>query len=95
MAATTIDEVLLQLDKIITNSRQANDRTGYFASLYYKVTSRDARDKDINTLGNTLLHFKGMLRFTLWLIHLFEWKDPARIITALHEYKKKFIKVSA
>jgi len=40
MAATTIDEVLLQLDKIITNSRQANDRTGYFASLYYKVTFR-------------------------------------------------------
>lgn len=258
MAATTIDEVLLHLDKIISDSRQANDRAGYFASLYYKVTSRvkegivknefengprmekldvlfanryldafekwrsgglvtsswktaldatrhpralvlqhlllgmnahinldlgiaavetmqgqslsdiekdfdsiniiigsltyevlneinrisplisliglhsantatiliqfsvsnardgawcfaedlskrtgsdyslfiNERDKDIDTLGNTLLHFKGTLRFTLWLIHLFEWKDPARIITALHEFKKKFIKVS-
>jgi hypothetical protein len=258
MAATTIDEVLLQLDKIITDSRQANDRAGFFASLYYKVTARvkegivknelenngrmekldvlfasryldalekwrsdlpittswktaldatrdrsalvlqhlllgmnahinldlgiaavetmqgqnlqdiekdfdsiniiigsltyevlneinrmsplisliglhsantasiliqfsvsnardgawcfaedlskkkgidyslfiEARDKDIHTLGDTLLHFKGTLRFTLWLIHLFEWKNPARIITQLHEFKKKYIKVA-
>lgn len=54
----------------------------------------EARDKDIHTLGNTLLHFKGTLRFTVWLIHLFEWKNPARIITALHEYKKKYIRVA-
>jgi len=51
------------------------------------------RDKDIHTLGDTPVTFRGTLRFTLWLIHLFEWKDPSRIITALHEYKKKYIKV--
>jgi len=64
-------------------------KTGAEYSLFIK-----ARDKDIHTLGNTLLHFKGTLRFTVWLIHLFEWKNPVRIITELHEYKKKYIKVA-
>lgn len=40
MAATNIDEVLHQLEKIIADSRQAGDRVGFFASLYYKVTAR-------------------------------------------------------
>ena len=40
MPATTIDEVLSQLEKIIHDSQQAGDRIGYFAALYYKVTSR-------------------------------------------------------
>jgi hypothetical protein len=39
MAATTIDEVLLQLEKVITDSLAGNRRVGYFAALYYKVTA--------------------------------------------------------
>ena len=54
----------------------------------------EARDKSINTLAAALVHFRGTLRFTIWLIHLFEWKDPARIIDLLHGYKKTFIKVN-
>ncbi len=34
MPATTIDEVLSQLEKIIYDSQQAGDRIGYFAALY-------------------------------------------------------------
>jgi hypothetical protein len=88
------ESILIQFS--VTNAR---DGAWCFAEDLHKKAGADysafidARDKNINTLGNTLLHFKGTLRFTLWLILLFEWKNPARIITALHEYKKKFIKV--
>ncbi|HTI94128.1 MAG TPA: DUF5995 family protein, partial [Puia sp.] len=40
MKATTIDEVLSQLSGIIAESRQAGDRCGFFAALYYKVTAK-------------------------------------------------------
>ncbi|HEY4207824.1 MAG TPA: DUF5995 family protein [Puia sp.] len=40
MEATTIDEVLVRLTGIIEDSLRTGDRTGYFASLYYKVTSK-------------------------------------------------------
>ena len=52
-----------------------------------------ARDKDIAKLGNTLVHFRAMLRLTVWVIHLFECKDPKRIIEVLQNYKKTFIRV--
>jgi hypothetical protein len=55
----------------------------------------DARDKDIARLGNTLVHFRGMLKLTVWVIHLFECKDPKRIIEVLQDYKKAFMHMSA
>lgn len=57
-------------------------------------TCIDARDKDIAKLGSTLVHFRAMLRLTVWVIHLFECKDPKRIIEVLQDYKKTFIHVS-
>src|SRR6202034_3435831 len=39
MPATTIDDILIQLESIIAESIQTNSRTGYFAALYYKVTA--------------------------------------------------------
>ena len=36
---TTIDEVLSRLEAIIADAQAKGDRTGYFASLYHKVTS--------------------------------------------------------
>jgi len=90
--SSNTESILIQFS--VSNAR---DGAWCFAEDLYKKTGTDyasfiqARDKSIDTLGNTLLHFKGTIRFTLWLIHLFEWKDPVRIITALHEYKKKFI----
>jgi Family of unknown function (DUF5995) len=38
MSATTITQVIEQLDTIIQQSIQTNDRCGYFAALYKKVT---------------------------------------------------------
>jgi len=41
--ATTIDEVLVSLDKVVDWSRINNKRTGYFAALYRKVTNNVKR----------------------------------------------------
>ena len=57
-------------------------------------TCIDARDRDIAKLGSTLVHFRAMLKLTVWVIHLFECKDPKRIIGVLQDYKKTFIHVS-
>ena len=46
------------------------------------------RDQTIAKLAGGLIHMEGFMRFTVWLIHLFEWKNPARIIKALHEDSK-------
>jgi Family of unknown function (DUF5995) len=47
-----------------------------------------ARDTDIATLAGDLAHTNGFLRFTLWIVHLFEWKNPGKIIAELYGYKK-------
>jgi hypothetical protein len=52
------------------------------------------RDKTICQLGNGLAKTDGFLRFTIWLIHLFEWKNVTRIIKLLHEATKAKIVVS-
>src|SRR5882757_3705318 len=39
MPATTINEVIDALQTIITDSIATNNRAGYFAALYYKVTA--------------------------------------------------------
>jgi len=90
------ESILIQFS--ITNARDGawcfaedlNKRTGAeLAALIAK------RDQSINTLAGALIHLKGTLRFTIWLIHLFEWKDPARIIDLLYGYKKTYITVNA
>lgn len=40
MLVTTIDDVITQLDDIITTARRERSRVGYFAALYRKVTVR-------------------------------------------------------
>ena len=39
MPAKTIDNILTELENIITEAIQTNNRMGYFAALYYKVTA--------------------------------------------------------
>lgn len=56
------------------------------------TTLIEGRDKDIAKLASTILHSSGLLRFTVWLIHLFEWHNPKKIVAGLENYKKKFIK---
>ena len=52
------------------------------------------RDKTITQLAGGLAHATGIMRVTLWLIHVFEWKSPSRIINALHGYQKEKIVVN-
>lgn len=51
------------------------------------------RDNTIAELANGLARPGGVLRFTTWLIHLFEWKNPVKIIHELRYYRKAYIKV--
>ncbi|HZY36425.1 MAG TPA: DUF5995 family protein, partial [Mucilaginibacter sp.] len=47
MPKVTITDILAQLEVIIAESEKLNNRVGYFAALYYKVTARvkDGIDK--------------------------------------------------
>ncbi|HVU56628.1 MAG TPA: DUF5995 family protein [Puia sp.] len=89
------ESVLVQFS--ISNAR---DGAWCFAEDLHKLTGADydaciaGRDKDIAQLANTLVHLRGTLWFTVWLIHLFEWKDVRRIVRELREYKRTFIHVA-
>jgi hypothetical protein len=54
-----------------------------------------ARDKTIQQLGDSLVETTGFMKLTVWLIHLFEWRNPALIIKTLRDYQKKKIVVAA
>lgn len=49
------------------------------------------RDESIHQLGQSLVHANAMLRFTLWVIRLFEWKRPRKIIDVLHKTEKAYL----
>jgi hypothetical protein len=51
------------------------------------------RDQTIKQLAQQLVQNKGVMRFTLWIIHLFEWKNPGKITKVLHEAVKQKIVV--
>lgn len=48
------------------------------------------RDVEIADLARAIITHKGFMRFGLWLIHLFEWKNVRQIISVLHEYQKPY-----
>jgi hypothetical protein len=50
------------------------------------------RDMDIAKLARTIARPRGFLRFTIWVIHLFEWKNVSRIIDLLHNARKVMMK---
>jgi hypothetical protein len=55
-----------------------------------------ARDTSIRKLAVGLLQPAGkLIKFTVWIIRLFEWKSPRRIIQALYAAKRAYIRVSA
>jgi len=53
------------------------------------------RDQTIKQLAQQLIQNKGVMRFTIWLIHLFEWKQPSKIIKVMHEAVKQKIVVGS
>jgi len=52
------------------------------------------RDKDIGTLAGSLVKSGGFIRFTIWVIHLFELKNPGKIIQILYTARKKYMKAA-
>jgi hypothetical protein len=52
------------------------------------------RDNSIQQLAGELIHQKGLIRFTIWLIHIFEWKNPRKILNVLSVYQKRRISYS-
>ena len=50
-----------------------------------------SRDKNIAQLAGALIRSSGLIRITLWVVHLFELKNPKKIIHIMHTYKKKFM----
>ena len=53
------------------------------------------RADTIKKLGLALLSSKGLIKITMWIIHLFEWKKPRKIIQVLYDSKKNFIHVDS
>ncbi|SIN64427.1 DUF5995 family protein [Chitinophaga niabensis] len=49
-----------------------------------------ARDQSITKLADALKSPKGFVKITTFIIFLFEWKSPRKIIRVLYDYKKKF-----
>ncbi|WP_184545135.1 DUF5995 family protein [Mucilaginibacter sp. FT3.2] len=78
----------------------ARDGAWLFAEDLYSRKDEDytsliaSRDADINKLGTGIVNPVGILRFTVWVIHLFEWRNPSKITRVLSEYKKVFLKVN-
>ena len=86
MHATRYNSIIIQFS--ISNARDgawcfAEDLHGKGGTAYSDITF--ARDKSIGTLAEGLTRATGLMRITLLLIHLFEWKNPARIIRVLRE----------
>ena len=52
------------------------------------------RSETIKKLGLALLQAKGLIRITIWIIHLFEWRRPRKIISVLYASRKEFIHVT-
>lgn len=89
------DSILIQFS--ISNAR---DGAWVFAEELSKKTGDDklkcieSRDGDISKLAAALAKTRGFIRFTVWFIHLFEWKKPAKIIGAMESFSKTFLKAS-
>lgn len=70
----------------------AEDLLGKTGAAYTDCIS--ARDKTIAQLAGGLANATGLMRITLWLIHVFEWKKPSNIIKELHDYQKEKITIN-
>src|ERR1700733_13254608 len=58
------------------------------------TTCISQRDRTIEKLAQGLIQTKGFMRFTIWVISLFEWKKPSEIINLMHKSGKQKIIVN-
>jgi hypothetical protein len=94
--ATNYNSILIQFS--IGNARDgawcfAEELCGKTEGKYTECINK--RDQTIMQLGESLVHASPLLRITLWIIHLFEWKRPSRVTKALGDYKKAYMQVSS
>jgi hypothetical protein len=91
-----------QNNSLLIQFALGNARDGAWCFAEDLATRKDAdylnaitkRDADINKLGLGIVNPVGLLRFTVWIIHLFEKRNPAKITEVLSTYKKTFLKVN-
>jgi hypothetical protein len=93
--ATRYNSILIQFS--ISNARDgawcfAEELYGKTGATYTDISF--ARDKAIAELAAGLTRARGLMRLTLWLIHLFEWKNPARIIRIMRESGPSVVKAA-
>lgn len=53
-----------------------------------------SRDKNIADLAGTLVASQGLMRITIGLIHLFEWRNPRRILKVLRHASPAKVKAA-
>jgi hypothetical protein len=81
------------------STENARDGAWCFAEDLYDKKGPDLtaaiyeRDQNISTLGKSIIKQQGLLAFTIWLIHVFEKKQPAAVIAALSEKQKQHFTV--
>lgn len=73
----------------------ARDGAWCFAEdLYNSGNTIASRDQDIHKLGRSIVKTQGFIKITVFLIHLFELKNPSKITNILRNYQKTYIKVA-
>ncbi len=93
--ATNYNAILIQFT--ISNARDgawcfADDLAKKTGAVYDTCIAE--RDVTIRKLAEGLTCPSGLLKFTVWFIHLFEWRNPAKVIEVLRGYQKKYITIN-
>ena len=93
--ATNNNSVFIQF--AISNAR---DGAWVFAQELYQKKENDfdsyilERDQKIRKLGEGIISASPFLKISIWIIRLFEWRNPARIIKVLRTQEKPYFTVT-
>lgn len=87
-------------DSLLIQFAMSNARDGAWCFAEDLYTKQDAlytkaiaqRDSDICNLGATIVEVNGFLKITVFIIYLFGYKNPSKIIEVLDNYKKAYLK---
>ncbi|MGI4866008.1 MAG: DUF5995 family protein [Janthinobacterium lividum] len=94
--ATRYNSILIQFS--LSNARDgawcfAEELADQAAPTYTPVLQ--ARDKSIAELATSLTRATGLMRLTLWAIHVVEWRSPARIMQVLRDEGPRAVKAAS
>ncbi|RAJ83650.1 hypothetical protein CLV59_103621 [Chitinophaga dinghuensis] len=83
--ASTLDEVLAKLEEIISNAIKNNDRSGYFAALYYKVTLKVKEGIAAGQFGDGKSITRLDIQFANRYFHAFDQWQQGKAVTSSWE----------